>query len=193
MSSDRHCTSTWMVTSSGTRSSSTRTRTKSKSGWDADGKPTSISLNPICTSVANMRRFRSMSIGSIRAWLPSRRSTAHHLGARVMVADGQVRSASGTGWYGRYSSNGIFFGCTGWGGIGAVLGRVESGKQKTPRPEGAGGRGEHPEGCPLAEKEEAQVRTHQGDRPTRLRSGKSDLDLSVQFGECLLEAALAGL
>src|SRR3954454_16240827 len=170
-----------MVTSSGTRSSSTRARTKSKSGWEADGKPTSISLNPICTSVANMRRFRSMSIGSIRAWLPSRRSTAHHLGARRIVADGQVRSASGTGSYGRYTSNGIFFGCTGWGGIGAVLGRVESGKQKTPRPEGAGGRGEHPEGCPLAEKEEAQVRTHQLDRDTPLRSGQCERVVTTSF------------
>ena len=36
--------STWIVTSSGIRSSSTSCRTKSKSVWLADGKPTSISL-----------------------------------------------------------------------------------------------------------------------------------------------------
>ena len=36
--------STWMTTSSGIRSSSMSWRTKSKSVWLADGKPTSISL-----------------------------------------------------------------------------------------------------------------------------------------------------
>ena len=44
ISSGRACVSTWIVTSSGIRSSSTSWRTKSKSVWLADGKPTSISL-----------------------------------------------------------------------------------------------------------------------------------------------------
>ena len=67
-------------------------RTKSKSGWLALGKPTSISLKPICTRVSNIRRLRAGSIGSMRAWLPSRRSTEHHSGAFSMRLSGQVRS-----------------------------------------------------------------------------------------------------
>ena len=69
-------------------------RMKSKSGWLADGKPTSISLKPISTTVSNMRRLRAGSIGSMRAWLPSRRSTEHHSGAFVIRWSGQVRSGS---------------------------------------------------------------------------------------------------
>ena len=63
-------------------------RTKSKSGWLADGKPTSISLKPICTRASNMCRLRTGSIGSISAWLPSRRSTEHHSGALSIDAVG---------------------------------------------------------------------------------------------------------
>src|SRR4029077_13518617 len=44
-----------------------------------------------------MRRLRAGLIGSIRALLPSRRSTAHHMGARSTTRSGQVRSASVTG------------------------------------------------------------------------------------------------
>src|SRR3954447_15316108 len=44
-----------------------------------------------------MRRLRAGLIGSIRAWLPSRRSTAHHIGAWSTTRSGQVRSASVTG------------------------------------------------------------------------------------------------
>ena len=44
ISSGRACVRTWIVTSSGIRSSSTSWRTKSKSVWLALGKPTSISL-----------------------------------------------------------------------------------------------------------------------------------------------------
>ncbi|SLA18983.1 Uncharacterised protein [Mycobacteroides abscessus subsp. abscessus] len=44
------------------------------------------------TSSSNMRRLRAGLIGSIRAWLPSRRSTAHHIGAAVITLSGQVRS-----------------------------------------------------------------------------------------------------
>ncbi|MEH3138618.1 MAG: hypothetical protein PGN37_00240 [Mycobacterium kyogaense] len=44
-----------------------------------------------------MRRLRAGLIGSISAWLPSRRSTAHHSGATSMTLSGQVRSVSATG------------------------------------------------------------------------------------------------
>ena len=65
-----------------------------------------------------MRRLRSGSIGSISAWLPSRRSTLHHSGALSMRLFGQVRSARTMGSHGWYFSNGIFFGVTGTGGNG---------------------------------------------------------------------------
>ena len=44
-----------------------------------------------------MRRLRAGDIGSISAWLPSRRSTAHHSGAVVMLLSGQVRSGTEIG------------------------------------------------------------------------------------------------
>ena len=44
-----------------------------------------------------MRRLRAGLMGSIRAWLPSRRSTAHHSGALVIRVSGQVRSGRDTG------------------------------------------------------------------------------------------------
>ena len=44
-----------------------------------------------------MRRLRAGLIGSISAWLPSRRSTAHHIGAVSMILSGQVRSGSRMG------------------------------------------------------------------------------------------------
>ena len=47
ISGSRACVSTWIVTSSGIRSSSMSRRTKSKSACDADGKPTSICLKPM--------------------------------------------------------------------------------------------------------------------------------------------------
>src|SRR6202008_2183022 len=49
------------------------------------------------TRRSNMRRLRAGLIGSISAWLPSRRSTAHHIGAWVSTRSGQVRSASRIG------------------------------------------------------------------------------------------------
>ena len=57
MSASRAWTSTCTVTSSGIRSSSINQRTKSWSGWLAEGKPTSISLTPIFTSRSQSRRF----------------------------------------------------------------------------------------------------------------------------------------
>ncbi len=58
ISSGRACVSTAIVTSSGMRSSSISVRTKSKSAFDAAGKPTSISLNPSSSSSAKNRRLR---------------------------------------------------------------------------------------------------------------------------------------
>ena len=103
-----------MTTSSGMRSSSMSIRTKSKSVWEAAGKPTSISLNPIATSSSNISSLRAGFIGSMRAWLPSRRSTAHHRGACSIRASGHVRSGRSTricSWNGRYLWIGIPEGC----------------------------------------------------------------------------------
>ena len=91
---------------------------KSKSGWLAAGKPISISLKPMRTSVSNMRRLRSGSIGSMSAWLPSRRSTLHHSGAFSMRLLGQVRSSSTSGSQGLYFSKGMRVGVTLAGGNG---------------------------------------------------------------------------
>ena len=41
-------------------------------------------------------------MGSISAWLPSRRSTLHHSGGLLSTTSGQQRSGSGTGAKGRY-------------------------------------------------------------------------------------------
>ncbi len=102
MSSGRAWVRTWMVTWSGIRSSSMICLMKSKSVWDAEGKPTSISLKPMSTRHWNMTSFRSGLIGSISAWFPSRRSTLHHNGALVIEVSGQVRSLrsiGGNAWY----------------------------------------------------------------------------------------------
>ena len=75
------CVSTWIVTSSGIMSCSISVRTSSYSVSDAAGKPTSISLKPISTRSRKNSSFSSRLIGSINAWLPSRRSTLHQTGA----------------------------------------------------------------------------------------------------------------
>ncbi len=75
------CVSTWIVTSSGIRSCSISARQNSYSVSDAAGKPISISLKPISTSTLKNSSFSSRFIGTISAWLPSRRSTLHHMGA----------------------------------------------------------------------------------------------------------------
>ena len=98
----RACVNTWIVTSSGMRSSSMSLRTKSNSTCEADGKPTSISLKPIATSCSNMRILRSMSMGSTSAWLPSRRSVDSQIGALVSTASGQVRLCKAIGAKARY-------------------------------------------------------------------------------------------
>jgi hypothetical protein len=47
-----------------------------------------------------MVSLRAGDIGSMRAWLPSRRSTAHQRGAFSIGRSGQVRSARTTGMNG---------------------------------------------------------------------------------------------
>ena len=120
ISSGRLWVSTWMVTSSGIIFFSMSSRTKSKSVCDAAGKPTSISLKPMSQSSLNMRVLRSESIGSISAWLPSRRSTAHQIGGLVMTLDGHCRSGRSMGLKGTYFSPAV--GIMGfWGDIGRLL------------------------------------------------------------------------
>ena len=58
---------TCMFTSEGIFLSSIRDLTKSKSVCDAEGKPTSISLNPSLHSKVNILSFLSEPIGSINA------------------------------------------------------------------------------------------------------------------------------
>src|SRR5689334_18007460 len=109
-----------MVTSSGIIFFSISSRTKSKSVSDAAGKPTSISLKPMSQSILNMRVLRSESIGSISAWLPSRRSTAHQIGALVMTLDGHCRFGRSMGLKGTYFSPAV--GIMGfWGDIDGLL------------------------------------------------------------------------
>ena len=58
-----------------------------------------------------MVRLRAGLIGSISAWLPSRRSVDSHRGAAVMVLPGQVRSGRCTGRNGVYRWQGMPLGC----------------------------------------------------------------------------------
>ncbi len=54
-----------------------------------------------------MRRLRAGFIGSMRAWLPSRRSVESHRGAFSIRLPGQVRSGRSMGVNGRYLWMGI--------------------------------------------------------------------------------------
>ena len=74
------CVSTCTVTSSGIMFFSINVRINWYSVSDAAGNPTSISLNPISTSSWKNSSFSSRLIGSIKAWLPSRKSTLHQIG-----------------------------------------------------------------------------------------------------------------
>src|SRR3954452_17421436 len=72
-----------------------------------------------------MRRLRAGLIGSISAWLPSRRSTAHQRGASVATRDGHWRSARSTGAHGGELWIGMPDGC--WAlrlscGVAVILG-----------------------------------------------------------------------
>src|SRR5690606_10087895 len=68
-------------------------------------KPTSISLNPMRRSWLYMRILRSTLMGSIRDWLPSRKSVLIQIGGVVMRLDGHVRSEKSR-WKG---TNGTYF------------------------------------------------------------------------------------
>ena len=102
ISCSRVCTRIWIVTSSGMRFSSISLRQKWNSVSAAEGNPISISLKPIATSRSKNSSFSSTDIGCGSAWLPSRRSTEHQIGARVIVWSGQVRSGRATAGTGRY-------------------------------------------------------------------------------------------
>ncbi len=82
-------------------------RRKSNSVWDAEGNPISISLKPMSTRTLNMRSFLLVSMGSMSAWLPSRRSTLHQMGALVITRLGHCRSGSLMGSKAWYFSVGI--------------------------------------------------------------------------------------
>ena len=65
--SSRACTRHWIVTSSGMRFSSMRRRLKLNSVFEAEGKPTSISLKPHFTNASNMSSFWLTFIGTASA------------------------------------------------------------------------------------------------------------------------------
>ena len=121
--------------------------TNRKSVSDAEGKPTSISLNPASTRAVNIFHFRSGFMGSMRAWLPSRRSTEHHRGAPVSTASGQVRSISLTGSNAWYLWIGIPDGCWGCNPVFMKWPRLELTHEKTPCPCGFRGSGRAPLGA----------------------------------------------
>src|SRR5258708_3888821 len=122
-----------MVTSSGIIFCSISSRTKSKSVSDAAGKPTSISLKPIVQSSLNIRALRSESIGSIRAWLPSRRSTAHQIGGLVMTLLGHCRSLIWIGLNGTYFSPAVVI-IGFWGDMArSTTLKDEDGRQRDPQ------------------------------------------------------------
>ena len=73
-----------MVTSSGIKFCSMSARQKAYSVSEAAGNPTSISLNPTLHRKAKNSSFSSRDMGTMRDWLPSRKSTLHQTGARSM-------------------------------------------------------------------------------------------------------------
>ena len=91
-----------MVTSSGMWPPSMSSRQISYSVSLAEGKPISISLMPMSMRVWKYSSFSWRFMGSTRAWLPSRRSTEHQVGALVMTLSGQVRPTIFWGWKGMY-------------------------------------------------------------------------------------------
>src|SRR5882672_2199955 len=83
-------------------------RLNANSVFDAEGKPTSISLKPVFTSVWNNSSFCDTFIGTASAWLPSRKSTLHQRGAWVRTRLGHCRSGKCTGGNARYFFDGSF-------------------------------------------------------------------------------------
>src|SRR5208282_5925082 len=81
-------------------------RLNANSVFDAEGKPTSISLKPHFTRVWKSSSFWLTFMGTASAWLPSRKSTLHQRGARVRTRSGHCRSGSWTGGNGTYFFDG---------------------------------------------------------------------------------------
>src|SRR3954464_1019239 len=88
-----------------------------------------------------MAILRAGDIGSISAWLPSRRSVDSQRGAWVMVAFGQVRSARSIGGKARYRWYGIGLGCCWWFARCRVMALSQSGGSWSGRDEEAPQRG----------------------------------------------------
>ena len=86
MMCSRACVRTCIVTSSGIKFCSIRVLKKAYSVSEAAGNPASISLKPSLTSILKNSIFCSRFIGTARAWLPSRKSTLHHMGAWSMYS-----------------------------------------------------------------------------------------------------------
>src|SRR5215471_5856564 len=105
--SSRAWTSTWSQTSSGARFSSISRRLKVNSVFEAEGKPTSISLKPHLTSVWNSSSFWLTFIGTASAWLPSRRSTLHQRGACLRTRLGHLRFGKRIGENALYLADGF--------------------------------------------------------------------------------------
>src|SRR5271165_6536946 len=57
--------------------------------------------------MSNIRRLRAASMGSISAWLPSRKSTLHQVGGAPMTALGQVLPPRSMGAKARYLVEGL--------------------------------------------------------------------------------------
>ena len=75
---------------------------------EAEGNPTSISLTPMSTRVWNSSSFSRTFMGSMRAWLPSRRSTEHQTGGAFSSLSGQARRVILRG------TKGMYFSCAGF-------------------------------------------------------------------------------
>src|SRR5690606_24123439 len=79
----------------------------------------------------NICSFCATFIGSISAWLPSRRSTLHQMGACVMTLSGQVRSGTWIGVKGRYLRGSKLLvlavpGCASWRGFRLPRARISA-------------------------------------------------------------------
>ncbi len=127
MSSGRACVSAAIVVPSGTSPSSITSRVKSKSVFEAEGKPTSISGMRSASRRSKKRRLRAESIGLTSAWFPSRRSVEHQMGARSTTRSGHVRSGRSTVSYGRYFQCGMDIGGRSFSGRGEDAPRVRTG------------------------------------------------------------------
>jgi hypothetical protein len=81
ISSSRACVSTWMVTSSGIRLLLDQLAHEVEVGLRGRREADLDLLEADLHQLLEHARLRAASIGSISAWLPSRRSTLHQCGA----------------------------------------------------------------------------------------------------------------